>query len=64
MFDTENDLTTEQRAHDLALLTVQAEINRKLISQLHTEDNAADLNIYELYLTAYKDSLEAVNKDF
>ncbi|MDN6070544.1 MAG: hypothetical protein L0I48_05040 [Lactococcus plantarum] len=64
MFDTENDLTTEQRAHDLALLTVQAEINRKLISQLHTEDNAADSNIYELYLTAYKDSLEAVNKDF
>ena len=64
MFDTENDLTTEQRAHDLALLTVQAEINRKLISQLHTEEKSADLDVYALYLTAYKDTLEAVNKDF
>lgn len=64
MFDTENDLTTEQRAHDLALLSVQAEINRHLIANLHSDDKVAQLDIYELYLDAYKKTLIAVGKDF
>lgn len=64
MFDTENDLTTEQRAHDLALLSVQAEINRNLIANIHSENKAAELDIYGLYLDSYKENLKAVNKDF
>lgn len=64
MFDTENDLSNEQRAHDLALLSVQAEINRNLISQINSGSKDAELDVYELYVNSYNDVLKAVNKDF
>jgi cation transport regulator ChaB len=64
MFDTENDLSNEQRAHDLALLAVQAEINRNLISQLNSGSKDVELDIYNLYFNSYKDALDAVTKDF
>lgn len=64
MFDTENDLSNEQRAHDLALLAVQAEINRNLISQLNSGSKDVELDIYNLYFNSYKDTLDAVTKDF
>ena len=64
MFDTENDLSNEQRAHDLALLAVQAEINRNLISQLNSESKDVELDIYNLYFNSYKEALIAVTKDF
>lgn len=64
MFDTENDLSNEQRAHDLALLAVQAEINRNLISQLNSGSKDVELDIYNLYFNSYKDALDTVTKDF
>ena len=64
MFDTENDLSNEQRAHDLALLAVQAEINRNLISQLNSGSKDVELDIYNLYFNSYKEALIAVAKDF
>lgn len=64
MFDTENDLSNEQRAHDLALLSVQAEINRNLISQINSGSKDAELDVYGLYVNSYNDILKSVNKDF
>ncbi|CCK19773.1 hypothetical protein [Pseudolactococcus laudensis] len=64
MFDTENDLSNEQRAHDLALLSVQAEINRNLISQINSGSKDAKLDVYGLYVNSYNDVLKSVNKDF
>ena len=64
MFDTENDLSNEHRAHDLALLAVQAEINRNLISQLNSESKDVELDIYNLYFNSYKEALIAGAKDF
>ena len=57
MFDTENDLSNEQRAHDLALLAVQAEINRNLISQLNSGSKDVELDIYNLYFNSYEDAI-------
>ena len=60
-------LTNEQRAHDLAILSVQAEINRNLLSQLgdtyYAEENK-QLDIYTLYYNEYHRALEAFNLDF
>lgn len=60
-------LTNEQRAHDLALLAVEADVNRKLFSQMnganYTEDEK-DLDIYGLYYQFFHSSLDAFNLDF
>lgn len=61
------NLTNEQRAHDLALLSVQAEINRKLLSQLNKAEYSEDekkLDIYVMYYDEYYRALEAFNLDF
>lgn len=55
MFDTENDLSNEQRAHDLALLSVQAEIKRNLISQINSGSKDAELDVYGLYVNSYNE---------
>ncbi|EMF0542908.1 hypothetical protein [Enterococcus lactis] len=60
-------LTNEQRAHDLALLAVEAEVNRKLISQINGADYNADekeVDIYGLYYDLFHHSLDAFNLDF
>ncbi|ELA70659.1 hypothetical protein Q3F32_04795 [Enterococcus faecium] len=60
-------LTNEQRAHDLALLAVEAEVNRKLISQINGADYNADekeVDIYGLYYDFFHRSLDAFNLDF
>lgn len=59
-------LTNEQRAHDLALLAVEAEVNRKLISQINGADYNADekeVDIYGFYDLFHR-SLDAFNLDF
>lgn len=59
-------LTNEQRAHDLALLAVEAEVNRKLISQINGADYNADekeVDIYGLYYDLFHRSLDAFNLD-
>lgn len=60
-------LTNEQRAHDLALLAVEAEVNRKLISQINGADYNADekeVDIYGLYYDLFHHSLDAFNLNF
>lgn len=59
-------LTNEQRAHDLALTALQAEINRQLISQLNGTNYGedADFDIYQNYYSSYHQALEAFNLDF
>ena len=60
-------LTNEQRAHGLALLAVEAEFNRKLISQINGADYNADekeVDIYGLYYDLFHRSLDAFNLDF
>lgn len=58
-------LSNEQRAHDLALLSVRAEINRKFISQSNGSENMeAGFDIYGSYYDLYHRSLEAFNLDF
>ncbi|HGF7284351.1 TPA: hypothetical protein ACF3H5_000026 [Enterococcus faecium] len=60
-------LTNEQRAHDLALLAVEAEVNRKLISQINGADYNADgkeVDIYGLYYDLFHRSLDAFNLGF
>ena len=64
MFNTENILSNEQRAHDLALLIAQAEINKTLVAQVKSENETTELDIYPLYLTAYHEALESFSKDF
>ncbi|MEB8418949.1 hypothetical protein NGG16_16060 [Enterococcus casseliflavus] len=58
-------LSNEQRAHDLALLTVKAEINRQLLSQLIGADyDEIEFDIYQNYHHAYQQALDAFNLDF
>ena len=47
-------LTNEQRAHDLALLAVEAEVNRKLISQINGADYNADEKEVDIYGSYYQ----------
>lgn len=58
-------LSNEQRAHDLALLSVQTEINRKLISQLNgTVYQDDEFDIYSSYYDLFHRALEAFDSDF
>lgn len=60
-------LTNEQRAHDLALLAVESQVNRKLFSQINGADYTEaekELDIYGLYYQYFHSSLDAFNSDF
>jgi hypothetical protein len=60
-------ISNEQRAHDLALLAVEIEANRKIASQLNGSTdprNTAEFDFYGAYYDLYMQILNEVNKDF
>ena len=55
-------LTNEQRAHDIAVAVASIQTEGKLNKTLKIQDGKVDF--YHEYLTAYKMTLEALDRDY
>ena len=57
-------LTNEQRAHDLALYTLEARKNSVIREQVEQGDSQVQFDVYKEYLFLYDQLLEIFNRDF